>query len=80
MKVQIVSWEITPISAAVTVRSEGAITKIGLPIDKVLTKESLTREIRTSLSQVEKVAKRMKLLKDLRYEEIDLGEEQDEGD
>ena len=81
MKVQIVGWEITPTRAAVIVRSVGEmgeITKVDLPMDKVLTKERLISEIKVALSQIENVTKRMRLLKDLRYEEIDLGEESNE--
>ena len=78
MKVQIVKVDISPFDVAIYLREGRYETRIPIPIDKVLTTKRLKDVIKEALSKLAKVRERVKILDDLRYKEIELGEEHNE--
>lgn len=75
MKIQIVNWRITPVSAEIDIKLEGlygGMTRLVLPTHEVLTEESLKAAIKTALEAAKVMEERMAILKLLMFKEIEI--------
>ena len=75
MKVQIVNWEIGPTHAIVHVKTaDDTVRRVIVPTQETLTEEVLKKAIQDSLTQGAIMYSRMKILRNLMWQEIEVGE------
>lgn len=73
MKVQIVNLKYSMTNAAVEVKTPvGAIVQVGLPTNKVLTRKELVSAIQDQFNRLEEMGKRVQVVKDLMFQEIEV--------